>query len=177
MGSPAHRRKHETLVADRTPPLRPLICTNQTGNARGMPMHPPRSPSRLLGCWRRMQLDRLALTLPTRMIQIRGTVQDGVVLIAFVRQIRRLGRVARKLVHSDGTSGLEIVLLILGSTTVTTRGTEFVRHEEVKEGSSETGTADDVDEVMVCEVHGAPVEHGNVRPHVPCRALPEVGDE
>ena len=30
---------------------------------------------------------------------------------------------------------------------------------------------------MVCEVHGAPIEHANVRPHVPCGAIPTLGDE
>ena len=173
-GSPARRRKHKTLVPNRTPPLRTFIWADQAGNARSVSVHPP-TRARLLG--RRRGFDRLALTLHIFTVQVRRTVQDGVVLLPLVGQIRRLGRVARKLVHADGPTGLEIVLLVLGPTTLATRRTELVGHKEVKAGGSKTGPANDVDEVVVGEVHGAPVEHADVRPHIQRGSLPKVGDE
>ena len=178
-GSPARRRKHEPLVSNRAPPLCPLIRANQARNARCVPMHPSRPPSLLLRRLHRVLPDGLAVALHTSVIQIWRSIQDGTVRLAFVRQIRRLGRVARKLVRTDGAPRLEIVLLVLGAAPMcaTTQRTQLVGHEEVEKGRGETRAADDVDEVMMRQVHGAPVEHADVRPHVPWGAVPKMGDE
>ena len=112
------------------------------------------------------------------MIWIRRAIQDRVVLLAFVRQIYRLGRVARKLVRAEaGAPRFEIVLLVLGPRSMSAVRTQLVGHEEVEEDGGEARAADDVDEVMVCEVHGAPVEDADICPRVSRGAVPKMGDE
>lgn len=52
-----------------------------------------------------------------------------------------------------------------------------MRHEEVEKGGGETRAANNVDEIMVGEVHSTPIEHADVRPHVRRGAIPKVSDE
>ena len=57
------------------------------------------------------------------------------------------------------------------------RSIRIIRCEEAEKGRGETRAAADVDQAMVCKGLGAPVERADVRPHVPCGAVPKVGDE
>ena len=54
---------------------------------------------------------------------------------------------------------------------------EVVGKEEVEGADGEAGTSDDVDEVVVREVHGRPVQHACVRPYPAGHLGEEVRDE
>ena len=54
---------------------------------------------------------------------------------------------------------------------------ELVREEEVEKGCGEACAADDVDEVVMGEIHGGPVEDGDVAPDKGGVLREKVGDE
>lgn len=53
---------------------------------------------------------------------------------------------------------------------------EFRGQEKVEAGCSETGASHDIDEVMMCEIHGGPIKYTGIRPGVRCKSREEVGD-
>ena len=71
----------------------------------------------------------------------------------------------------------EIVLLDLNRLHTTTRRTQLVGHEEIEKECGETPAAATANEVMVCEVHSAPIEHANVHSCVLCSTVLKLGDE
>lgn len=54
---------------------------------------------------------------------------------------------------------------------------ERVGEKEVEEGNSETSSTDDVDEIMMREIHRGPIQNARVSPNEPSRLRKKVGDE
>ena len=54
---------------------------------------------------------------------------------------------------------------------------EVVGEEEIEKDGCETGAANNVDEIMVCEIHCGPIEDTGICPDVTCHGREEVGDE
>lgn len=54
---------------------------------------------------------------------------------------------------------------------------EIVRNEEIEAGSCETCSTNDVNEIVVGEVHCGPIEDSCVRPNESCCMREEVGEK
>ncbi|KAG1880800.1 hypothetical protein F4604DRAFT_1678949 [Suillus subluteus] len=86
--------------------------------------------------------------------------------------------IARKLVHAHSTPPRsEIILLALVFSSIDTPNTQLLEHEKVKTGSGKTRTTHDIDETIMTEIHGTPIEDCRICPN-PFRVLgPQGGNK
>lgn len=54
---------------------------------------------------------------------------------------------------------------------------EIIGEEKIEAGSSETGTTNNIDEIMVCEIHCGPIKDPCVSPNKPRCLWEEMGEE